>query len=328
MFSALQNKLKRFIIIIIMLLITIPFIALYFSFQHTLAQDYKENSEKFHHQIAQTLNLKLSQIEDSVNLYIFKYHLADVLSVYPSHNFFNNDLKNLPSYCPDASCAFVFDASGNIKYFNRGNLSYDFAQLLSNNSYRPYLFPGKPVWFNIDLTEQRDSYWIYTMPICNDQNIPTGYISILIENQRFNNFFNNLNTDYCQNDLFYLYSEHSRNLLLKNVQITAKLDSADELSDAISSDNSVKYEKTTISVFPLNSDALKLISISKKDHINTILRNFLFLLLGIWVVLFVICIYASSKITNQFIFDLQKFYKKINTYTKSKKFNKQREVIS
>ncbi len=328
MFSALQNKFKKFIIIIIMLLITIPFIALSLSFQMTIKQNYTENSQKFHHQMAQTLNLKLSQIEDSVNLYVFKYHLANVLIGSPNHSFSHNDLNNLPNYCPDASCAFVFDTAGNIKYCNKGNLLRDFERLFSDDSYHPYFFSEKPVWFSIEFTAQNNCYWIYTMPIYNEQKIPVGHISILIEDQKFNNFFNNLNTDYCQNDLFYLYSDRSRNLLLKNIQAAAKLDSSAELWSAIQSSSQVKYKKASISVFQLSSDSLKLVSISKKDHINNILRNFFLLLLGIWFVLLLICIYASTKITNQFIFDLQRLHKKINTYIKSKKFNKQREVIS
>lgn len=327
MFSALQNKFQK-LIIIIMLLVSIPFIALYFSFQHILTNDYRGNSEKFRPQIAQTLNLKLSQIEDSVNLYIFKYHLADVLTAYPSHNFLNNDLKNLLNYCPDADCAFIFDTAGNIKYYNNGSLFHNFVQVFSDNNYSSYFFSSETIWLNIDFTEQRKNYWICTMPIYSNQNIPAGYISVLIENQKFINFFSALNTDYCQNDLFYLYSDHSSDFLLKNIQTSAKLTSADKLLEAISSNRSVQCKKSIISVFPLNSDSLKLVSISKKDYINNILRKFLLLLIGIWLVLFFICCYVSAKITNQFIFDLQKLSKKVNMYTNSKKFNKKRGIIS
>lgn len=327
MFITLQNKFKRLITIIILLIIAISFIALYFSFQFTLEQNYTENSRKFHRQIAQTLNLKLSQIENSVNLYIFKYHLPNVLDDSPSYQFFNNDLKNLSNYCPDVSCAFVFDAAGTIKYFNNGTLSYEFARLLSDNRNHTFFFSDKPVWFSTNFTGLSDSYWICTIPICGSQNSPAGYISILIENHKFSSFFSTLNTDYCQHDLFYLYSDHSSGLLLKNIQTSAKLDSTDELAAVASSNRTIQYKESTISVFPLSSDSLKLISISKKDYINSILRKFLLLLIGIWLVLFFICSYVSAKITNQFIFDLQKLCKKINTYTKSKKFDKQRGIL-
>ena len=146
----------------------------------------------------------------------------------------------------------------------------------------------------------------------------------MIDNEKFNRFVSSLNTDYCQNDLFYLYTERSHNVLLENIKTSARLDSNNELSAAIAANDSVKYKHSTISVFPLGSDSLKLISISKKDYITNIMRNFLLLLFGIWFILFLVCIFLSAKITEQFIVDLQKLCKKIDTYAKSKNLNKQR----
>lgn len=322
MFLILQKKFKQRITAIILLIITIPFVALYLSFKFSLERDYAEKKERLYHQITQTLNLRLLQIENSVKLYAFKYQLDKVLVDSSTYSFSNNDLKNFPNYCPDISNAFIFDTALKLKYYNSGSLEADFRHLISEYNTRQYLSSDKPIWFSAYLEESSSVFWICNMPICSEENTIVGYVSILIENNKFNSFFDNLNVDYCRDDLFYLYSEHGGQISLKEIQTEARLASNDKLIEAIASDGHIEHRKTSISVYPLSSDTMKLVSISKNQYIHTILRNFFLLLFGIWIVLLVICCFISEKITDQFIFDLQNLCNKVTAYTKSKKFTK------
>ena len=320
MFSKLKKKFICRITAIILLIITIPFIVLYASFKFSLENDYTENSEKFHRQIAQTLNRKLSQIEDSVNLYIFKYQLENAFKNSSEQYFSVNDLKNLPNYCPDVSSAFIIDTFGNIKYYNSGDILSDFHRLLSDNSYHSCFFSNTPTWFFADFTEINNAYWICTMPINFENNTPVGYISVLIESQKLNKFFHDINIEYCQNDLFYLYSKRSRELLLPKIQNNAGIKTNARLLESIASGNSAKDGNTTISSYPLSSDSMQLISVSKKDYIAHTMRSLVLPLFGIWCALLPLCFFLSSKITNQFIFDLQKLCSKVKNYTTSKTY--------
>ena len=316
MFPELKKNFIRRITAIIVMIITIPFIALYFSFKISLDKDYAENSKKFHRQIAQTLNMKLSQIENSVNLYIFKYQLKDVFNRASVHEFSVNDLKNIQNYCPDVSDAFIFDTAGSIKYYNNGYVLPDFYRLLSNDSYRSYFFSDTPVWCTFDFDESRESYWIYTVPIVFDEDIPAMYISVLIRSETLNELFNNQNTEYCRNDLFYLYTEQSRDVILRRIQDDAGIKTNVNLINSITNSSSVKDGHITISSYPVHLDSMRLIVISEGGYI---MRGFFLLLLGIWGILLVICFFITTKIINQFIFDLQKFCLKVKNYTISKK---------
>lgn len=316
MFSDLKRSFKLRITATAMLLITVPFVVLYFCFSFSLENDYNSTSQKFHRQIAQTTDLKLTQIEGYMQLYIFKYHLGDILSKSPSYNFSNNDLNTLSYYSSDIYASFISDNNGNVKYYNNGALNISFEKFLSENFSNPQIFSEKALWLNQDF-DNLGVFWICTMPIYFMQDTKVGYISILIDSKRIVQFLNTLNTNYSRNDLFYLYSTKSNQSVLHEIQQNAHLKDDNSLLNVIESNHDVSSKKGNISAYPLSADSMMFICVSKKDYINNIMHKFLLLLIGCWLVLFLICAFLSNKITNQFIFDLQKLCKKIKTYIKT-----------
>ncbi|MBP3360300.1 MAG: cache domain-containing protein [Clostridia bacterium] len=289
MFFALQRNFKFRIAVAIMSVITIPFVSLYVSFKILLTGDYSANSEKFHRQMAQTADIKLTQIENSVRMYAFKYHLGNAAA--GNISFSNNDLKNAANYCPDISSSLVFDNGGTPRYYNSNHALTTFNRLVSDSVFRRYLLSKEAVWFSAytpDEFGRKKLFWFYNTPIYSEKNIQTGYFTVLINNEKFNTFFKVPNTDYCRNDSFFLYSENG--------------------------DKSIS-DKSKASIYPLSPKHMSLAVSSTGSYINGIMFKLFLLLAVIWAVLLVVCIFLSSKITNIFVFDLRKLCKKINAYT-------------
>lgn len=316
MFSDLRRSFKIRTTVTAMLLITIPFVVLYFCFSALLENDYDETSQKFHRQMAQATDSKLTQIEEYVKLYVFKYNLGNILSESPSYTFSNNDLNNLSCYSSDIYASFISDNNGNLRYYNNGALNIPFEKFLSENFSNPKVFSEKAIWLNKDF-KNLGVFWVCTMPIYFMQNTKVGYISILIDSKSISKFLNTLNTNYSRNDLFYLYSTTSNQSVLHEIQQNTLLKDDNSLLNVIKSNQTVSSKKGNISVYPLSADSMMFICVSKKDYINNIMHKFLLLLIGCWLILFLICAFISNKITNQFVFDLQKLCKKIKNYTKT-----------
>ncbi len=320
MFSLLKKKFKISITLIIMILLLIPIIFLYTSFKISLEHDYDKNSEKFHSQMSQIFDMKISHIENSVNMFIFKYQLGNVLTYTGDSNFSNNMLLNISSYCPDISYACIFDKDSNIRYMNNSVLSKCFTETIKNGSVD--YFSKKSTWRSMYLEEKYNTkklYWIYICPISSSDGDICGYAASFIENNSFADIFEQFNTDYCLNNSFYICSNRENDTNLAEILSGFHKKDASAIKNAVMSGGSLDVGKKKLRSYNLKPGELRFVTIYKNDYILSILKEFLLILAVAWIIMLFASLFISSEITNQFVGDLENLCVKVNNFTKSKK---------
>lgn len=317
MFVFLKKKLNRYIIISIMLVFTIPFLSLYFTFRHTLESDYIQNSYKTHKQITQLLNIKISQIESSIDMYIFRSR-PDKMFLNENHTTSDSDFKTLHIFSPAIDYVAIYDSNMKLISYDSFSPISDFTDLLKSDSMQQSLLTKEKFWTNKYFSFARQLYWIYTAPIFSNDNF-VGYISVMIRNSFFEEFFEDFNNDYCAYNSFYLYSETGKEACINEILLKEKnLNDTIITSAVYENHNQQDYKSIRISAYPLETPDMHLICILRNNFPLKLSNIFLLWLAVAWIILTCLCIIFTSKISNQFINDLRALSKKVKNYTNSK----------
>ncbi|MBO5059940.1 MAG: cache domain-containing protein [Clostridia bacterium] len=322
MFLFLKKKFRFYITVIIMIAVTIPFASLYLTFRTTLENDYAENSAKSHKQISRIFDLQISQIENSINMYVFKYRLSEALSTTSHVEISNSDLKNIMLYCPDISYVSLLDKNKSILYYSSSVITDFLSDLVNNPENDKYFNSEGGKWFitKYHIFSKNSEYsWVYIMPISDASSSHLGYICVLLSEEVFSDFFNRFSNDYCRYNSFYLYSQDSHATSSEAILSHSGNLSETDIISAVNNSAENKGRKIQLSSYPLSDSNLKIISVLRYNYIASILRNLLILLIAIWGILLLLCIALSSKITDIFIADLQNLTKKVDNYIISKK---------
>ena len=322
MFLFLKKKFRLYITVIIMIAVTIPFASLYITFRSTLEKDYSENSEKSHKQISHILDLQISQIENSINMYAFKYRLAETLASAKHPEISSSDLKNIMIYCPDISYVSILDKNKNIISYSSSVINSLLSDIIKDPQYDKYFNEKDGKWFITKyhiLTKNSEYSWIYIMPISGSDSSHVGYVCVVISEEFFSDFFERFSNDYCRYNSFYLYSTESSDTSSEAIIANSGQLTESDIASAINNtyDNSNKNIK--LSSYQLSDSSLKIISVLRYNYITSIIKSLLILLITIWVILLLLCIFLSAKLTNIFIVDLQQLTLKVDKYISSKK---------
>ncbi len=321
MFGFLRKKLNRYIIVTIMSIITISFLSLYAVFRYSLENDYIEKQENVHKQIARLLDMRITQIENSIDMYIFKTQLGSNLLDDKSLNA-TADFKTLKTYSPDVSYAMIYDTEMKLRYYSSSVPLTDFDTVLITDETRKIPSKSGSFWQcgYIRKTFSPDSIvfsWIYTTPIYCRETL-AGYISVAIFDQCFIDFFDDFRNDYCVSDSFYLSSEKGKQNCIK--QILSKENKLDEsnLYSVLNNEHTETNRPAKISAYPLSPDGMRLICVLRNSYPKNLSDILLKWILSAWILLMVLCVFSSFKVTEHFIDDLNNLTLKVKNYTNSK----------
>ena len=318
MFSFLKKKFNLYMIIATVLVITVPFISLYAFFYHSLEQDYIENSYNSQRQITRLLDTKLTQIQNSIDMYIFRTKLGSTL---PRENTVNVNFTTLKTYAPEVDYSIIYGADMSLRYYNSYSAVNIFNNILDTGELQQRLAGKEKFWqctYYTNSANNKTLIWIYTAPIYSN-DVHTGYISVMIPNRFFLNFFEDYKNEYGSYNSFYLYSDTASSYCINEMLLSEHKLTADDIYSALDGKPAQKkYKHMTVSAYPLSVKEMHLICILRTKYPASLSHILLSWIVIAWIVLVTLCIFSATKITSCFIGDLQNFKSKINDYTDQK----------
>lgn len=309
MFPVLGRKLRIYLIGTVLVITSFLFFLVYFCFYHFLFPDIDSTSLNLHRQIARNVDVRVSQIDNTVNTYMAKSGVLTQLGVAESGITNYNSLYSAMNYFRDYVMVFINMNDGK-EYYSTAESKRLFGSFVSENNIEQRVNGDKGCWTFMKIESKQ--YYLYTKPVIFEgENKISGYVTIA-SSDFGRRFFENTNNKLCDGDFYYLCSEG----YTASFHGKKSVDDIPEyvINNVVKSGKSQIYDKYRIYVTPVFDGRITLVSCSARVYARDLLKKLPYMLLIAFFAIGTLCFIFADRFTAYVITSLERLNIRVESY--------------
>lgn len=303
MFDNLNHKLKFSMNIFTAVIITIYFVSFFAAYYNMMSADYGQKAQSICNQTARNVNTKLESIEESVDMFLFRYNLVN--DEFPEE-LKTNFRQHILVYC--AGCTVVFAVHNDDNEFAPHNLESHYGDFIAEQDIEAKLMSNDACWLYCDAYDRSGKMWFLAKKITDSSGDNKGYIVTGFEKLSFADEISDSDSSF--NNSLYLCTDKGE-IVSVNGEETADA----KLMKVLESRTSHSDFSANIVYDNIGKSGLSVLSYSRKTYLINFFVRMLLILILLYIAILALNMYFVNRIVNWITGGLLKLTAAIDNYT-------------